>query len=79
MKKTSQPVPDLELEFDNLSNEILSGTEPYQMRNLLVSAGDTIVPATSVQPIFYCYESLLRDTNLINHSESGSCSFNLFF
>ena len=51
--KPPQTVANLEFTLDNLLEEILSGTIPDKLRNLVITARDTItkLPSTPFPPI----------------------------
>ena len=64
VKTPSQPVADLKFTLGNMSDDILSGMELEQMRNLLITACDTIVPKSPIS------SSLVVPSNLLSTSMS---------
>ena len=46
--KPPQTVANLEFTLDNLLEEILSGTIPDKLRNLVITARDTITKSSSI-------------------------------
>ena len=64
VKTPSQPVADLKFKLGNISDDILSGMELEKMRNLLITARDTIVPISPIS------SSLVVPSNLLSTSMS---------
>ena len=52
VKASSQPIVDPEFALGNISDDILADTEPERMCNHLITARNTIVPASPTPSLF---------------------------